>query len=255
MNRSHIRNGKTLLSLAGMLVLLLLVAACGSQPAAQDTSTGSETASGDTAGSDTMDSDAMDGDAMDGDAMDGDAMDGDAMDGDAMDMDDGHSMGNMSGGSNSAAYMLLRNTSDADDALVRASTAVADTVELHTVEMTDDGVMKMRPVPQIDIPAGGETSLQPGGFHVMLLGLKHDLKEGETVDLTLTFENAGDVTITAPVHMMEPEEPATQVEGPVAVQGAWVRAAVAVHTQSSDEPSGDESSMDTTMDTTMDEQE
>jgi copper(I)-binding protein len=106
-----------------------------------------------------------------------------------------HSMGS---GSNSAAYMMLVNESDTPDALIRASTAAAETVELHTVVM-EDGVMMMRPVTQIDVPASGETELRPGGFHVMLLGITDDLEEGETVDLTLTFENAGDVSISAPV--------------------------------------------------------
>jgi hypothetical protein len=107
-------------------------------------------------------------------------------------------MADMGSGSNSAAYMVLMNESDTADTLIRASTDIAETVELHTVIM-EDGVMMMRPVTQIDVPASGETELRPGGLHVMLLGITQDLEEGDTVDLTLTFENAGDVSISAPV--------------------------------------------------------
>jgi copper(I)-binding protein len=88
--------------------------------------------------------------------------------------------------------------SDTPDALIAADTDVAETVELHTVVM-ENNVMMMRPVEQIDIPASSETELRPGGFHVMLLGINQDLAEGETVELTLTFENAGDITVTAPI--------------------------------------------------------
>jgi hypothetical protein len=104
----------------------------------------------------------------------------------------------MQGGANSAAYMRIVNNSDTADALVAAATDAAETVELHTVIM-EDNVMRMRPVPQIEVPANDEASLQPGGYHVMLLGITRDLQEGDMVDLTLTFENAGDINITAPV--------------------------------------------------------
>jgi copper(I)-binding protein len=106
------------------------------------------------------------------------------------------------GGSNSAAYMTLINSGDTPDALIAAETDVAETVELHTVEMENE-VMKMRPVPQIDVPAQGEQMLKPGGFHIMLLGIQHDLKDGETVTLTLTFEKSGTMDVVAPVQMLK----------------------------------------------------
>lgn len=131
------------------------------------------------------------------------------------------------GGSNSAVYMHLANTSATADALIGASTDVAEVVELHTV-INEQGVMKMRPVPQIDLPANGTQQLKPGGFHVMLLGITQDLKEGDTIDLTLTFEQAGDVTITAPVMMIPPDvtdEPFLTYEH-ITITNPWVRAAV-----------------------------
>ncbi len=135
----------------------------------------------------------------------GDEM-GDEMDGE-MDMgsEEGGEMEHaMGSGSNSAAYMMLVNAGSSPDALISAATDVAQTVELHTVIMTDDGVMQMRPVEQIDVPANGETELRPGGFHVMLLDITQDLEEGQEVDLTLTFENAGEVQVTAPVQQAPP---------------------------------------------------
>lgn len=101
-------------------------------------------------------------------------------------------------GSTSAAYMTLVNNATAPDALVSAATDVAEVVELHTVQM-DDGVMRMRPVQQIDVPAGGSVALEPGGFHVMLIGLTQDLNEGDQVTLTLNFQNAGPVEVSAEV--------------------------------------------------------
>jgi copper(I)-binding protein len=98
---------------------------------------------------------------------------------------------------NSAAFMTIHNGGEADR-LVAASGDVAERVELHTHMMEGD-VMKMRQVEGIDVPAGGMATLQPGGFHVMLIGLKQPLNEGDSFPLTLTFEKAGDVSIEVTV--------------------------------------------------------
>jgi hypothetical protein len=117
-----------------------------------------------------------------------------------MDIPEGEADGEMEGmgGSTSAAYMTLSSATGESDALVSASTDAAETVELHTVIM-EEGVMRMRPVTQIEVPAEGETHLEPGGYHVMLINITRDLSEGDTVELTLTFEQAGEVQVTAPV--------------------------------------------------------
>ncbi len=99
---------------------------------------------------------------------------------------------------NGAAFMLLTNAGDQADYLVGAATDVADRVELHQHTM-EDGVMKMRPVEKIEIAPGGEALLKPGGLHVMLLGLKAPLKEGERFPLTLTFEEAGPLEVEVAV--------------------------------------------------------
>lgn len=132
------------------------------------------------------------------------------------------------GGSTSAAYMTLRNSGDTSDALVAASTDAAETVELHTV-IEEGGVMKMRPVPQIDIPAAGEQQLRPGGYHVMLIGITRDLNEGDTVHLTLTLEKGGALELAVPVRMMPPEGEVSEISassGAITVVAPWVRAAV-----------------------------
>lgn len=101
-------------------------------------------------------------------------------------------------GANGAAYMTLTNDGDADDTLVSVSTDAAETVGLHETS-THDGSMSMREVDGIDIPAGGDAMLEPGGLHVMLIGVTQDLADGDTVDLTLTFDNAGEQTVSAEV--------------------------------------------------------
>lgn len=97
-----------------------------------------------------------------------------------------------------AAYFTLRSGGKAGHALVKAASPVARAVELHTV-VHEGGMMKMRPVPRIEVKAGGETKLQPGGLHVMLIGLTRPLPEGADVALTLTFEDGSTKQIAAPV--------------------------------------------------------
>ena len=131
-----------------------------------------------------------------------------------------------------AAYMKI--TSPVDDALVGASVSsdIAGTVEIHETVMADegdmgddmstettmaddmstettmaddmgddmgDGAMTMQPVDSIELPAGEEVALEPGGYHIMLLDLVAPLEVGDTFDIVLTFENAGEVTVTAEV--------------------------------------------------------
>lgn len=97
-----------------------------------------------------------------------------------------------------AAYMILRNTGKQDAALVKAESPAARAVELHTV-ISEGGMMKMRPVPKMEVKAGGEARLQPGGFHIMLIGMKEPLKEGASVSLTLNFDDGSKLSVTTPV--------------------------------------------------------
>jgi len=97
-----------------------------------------------------------------------------------------------------AAYMTIENHTGADIALRSANTEVAQTIELHKMELID-GIMKMHRVGTIDIPAGGTAELKPGGYHLMVIGLKKELKEGDKVTITLAFSNDLRKTITIPV--------------------------------------------------------
>jgi periplasmic copper chaperone A len=97
-----------------------------------------------------------------------------------------------------AAYLTVRNQGDADDRLVGIATEVADRAELHSSVM-QDGVMRMRPVEAIELPAHGEAVLAPGGLHVMLIGLKGPLEEGKSFALTLSFEEAGEVEVVTTI--------------------------------------------------------
>jgi periplasmic copper chaperone A len=97
-----------------------------------------------------------------------------------------------------AAYLTVRNGGDQDDRLVGVSSEVADKAKLHSSVM-QDGVMKMRAVEGLDVPAHGEAVLEPGGLHIMLIGLKAPLEEGKSFALTLEFENAGEIEVTTTV--------------------------------------------------------
>jgi hypothetical protein len=97
-----------------------------------------------------------------------------------------------------AAYLTVRNGGDADDRLIGVATEVADRAELHASDI-QDGVMRMRPLEAVAVPAHGEAVLAPGGLHVMLIGLKAPLEEGGSFALTLTFENAGEIEVTATI--------------------------------------------------------
>ncbi|SDH84028.1 copper chaperone PCu(A)C [Roseospirillum parvum] len=94
-------------------------------------------------------------------------------------------------------FMQLISSGDADR-LIAAASPVAEVVELHT-HIHDNGVMRMRAVPFMEIPAGSTTALKPGGLHVMLIDLKAPLKEGSLIPLSLTFEHGGTVDIEVPV--------------------------------------------------------
>ncbi len=98
------------------------------------------------------------------------------------------------------AFLTVRNAGQTPDRLVGARTSVAQAVELHeTIE--ENGVMKMRPVAGgFEVPAGGKLELKPGGGHMMFVGLSSALKQGEQIEITLSFEKAGDITLNVPVH-------------------------------------------------------
>lgn len=97
-----------------------------------------------------------------------------------------------------AAYLTITNEGAETDLLVAASTAAANTAQVHATAMVD-GVMKMRRVEAVEINPGEPTVLRPGGLHVMLMGLRAPLVKGQKFALTLTFEKAGAIEVDVPV--------------------------------------------------------
>jgi copper(I)-binding protein len=106
------------------------------------------------------------------------------------------------------AFMTIANTGTAADRLTGGSSPVAGRVEIHTMTMEND-VMRMRQLEDgLEIPAGGEVTLKPGTFHVMLMDLKQPLKAGDKVPLTLTFKGSGALEtelVVKPAGTMAPE--------------------------------------------------
>lgn len=91
-------------------------------------------------------------------------------------------------------YLKITNTGNTPDRLVSGSVDFADRFEVHEMSM-DNGVMKMRPATGIEIKPGETVELKPGGLHVMFVGLKKQLEQGQRVKGTLVFEKAGKVDV------------------------------------------------------------
>jgi periplasmic copper chaperone A len=111
-----------------------------------------------------------------------------------------------------AGYMKITNTGTEPDRLVGGSVSFAQRFEVHSMTM-EQGVMKMREVKDgLEIKPGETVELKPGGFHVMFVGLKEPLKQGEDLNVTLKFAKAGTVEVKYPVE-------AVGAGGPAAGQG------------------------------------
>ncbi len=111
---------------------------------------------------------------------------------------------------NTAAYMTLKNGDAKDHALTGAANPASKTTELHT-HVHEGGMMMMRQVPRIELKSKQDTRLDPGGLHVRMIGLTKPLKAGDTVPVTLRFEDGSSTTVDAPVKM--PEAPAAMPAG------------------------------------------
>lgn len=103
-------------------------------------------------------------------------------------------------GPNAALYFTASG-GDEPDQLLGASTAIAADVQIHETTTNEDGTMSMRPVDGLDIPADGELILEPGGYHLMLVDVER-VEAGDEIDVTLIWENHGEMTI--PVEVVAP---------------------------------------------------
>jgi copper(I)-binding protein len=92
------------------------------------------------------------------------------------------------------AYLTITNNGPKEEVLLGARTAAAQRVEMHHT-IVSEGMARMRPLPQITIPAGSSVKVEPGGIHLMLVGLKAPLTAGDEIPLTLVFREAGDVEV------------------------------------------------------------
>ena len=103
----------------------------------------------------------------------------------------------------SAVYLAISNPSDVPVRLVGAEAERSGHTMIHE-SVIEDGVMKMRHVEAVEIPAGATVRLEPGGLHVMLMGVSPRLKAGERLSVTLRFEHAGEVVLAVPVRRSPP---------------------------------------------------
>jgi copper(I)-binding protein len=115
-----------------------------------------------------------------------------------------------------AVYFKIQNNASNQDTLTGATTAAAQSCEIHNMVM-EGNVMSMIPVPYgVEVPAGGMLSFDPNSYHLMLVNLNHDLLPGSTFDLTLQFQNAGAVPITVSVTTDTPND-----SGHITVTAPW----------------------------------
>ncbi|MFM9827877.1 MAG: copper chaperone PCu(A)C [Sphingomonas sp.] len=99
------------------------------------------------------------------------------------------------GQSAGGGFLTITNNGKQADRLISAASPAAEQVQIHTVSMTG-GVMRMRELPGgLEIPAGATVTLKPGGYHIMLVGLKAPLKQGTMVPAELRFQRAGKISI------------------------------------------------------------
>ena len=93
----------------------------------------------------------------------------------------------------SAAYMTITNNSDDDIIVTNVTSSRVETIEIHMTSMDEQGIMSMDKLDALSVPAHGAITLAPGGTHLMILGIKKLLQEGDSFTLTL-HTNSGDTT-------------------------------------------------------------
>jgi len=101
----------------------------------------------------------------------------------------------------SAAYFLITNFEESEDALVGVESDVAQLVEVHESYEREEGMMGMREVPEVTLPAQSTVRFEQGGLHIMLIQVTRTLADGDTFELTLNFSNSEPQTIEVPVRL------------------------------------------------------
>jgi copper(I)-binding protein len=110
-------------------------------------------------------------------------------------------------------YVTITNTGTAPDRLIGGKTDIAGRFEIHEMSM-DKGVMKMRMLPKgLEIKPGETVTFKPGGYHIMFVGLKHQLMQGQHFKATLKFEKAGDVDVDFAIQGIAAQAPSGAASG------------------------------------------
>lgn len=122
--------------------------------------------------------------------------------------------GTVTGQAETGAFMTIKSTEALK--LMGASTPVAHKVEIHRMEM-DQGVMRMRPMNSLEIPANSAVALKPGSYHVMLFGVSKPLAAGEMVPMKLQFQNKEGKTISTTIQAAV--RPFNEVHGDTKMHG------------------------------------
>ena len=131
--------------------------------------------------------------------------------------------GDAEGRGNGAGYMTITNKGTAPDRVNCVSDDASEQCQIHSMTM-DGGVMRMRPVEGgLEIKPGETVTLKPGGFHVMFLDLTHPLVQGQSVEATLKFEQAGTVEVEYPIAAIGAPAPGAAGGGTMNMQGPAAR--------------------------------
>jgi periplasmic copper chaperone A len=110
-------------------------------------------------------------------------------------------------GENGAVYFVLQNNSREQDELIDVSSDLTDSVEMHKSSMLEGtDVMQMDRVTSVTLDAGSEVAFAPGELHVMLVGVKNELRSGDVVEITLHFRNHADIPVNVSVVEFAPDE-------------------------------------------------
>ena len=139
--------------------------------------------------------------------------------------DEAHDMGDMDMGVSgvSGAYMLVEHNGEEDVTLVSASAEGVGAVEIHESTMENDIMRMVHMEDGLMIPAGESVELRPGSYHIMMMQLEKDLIEGETVSITLEFDNDSSITLDVPIVSENPEDGLSVDNNGIVVSSAWAR--------------------------------
>lgn len=102
-----------------------------------------------------------------------------------------------------AMYLSVKNNTPEAESLLSVETDIADKAEFHETYINEEGISRMRQIKEVEIPPSGRVALEPGGKHVMLIGLRGNLKRGEDIGVVLRFRNSGTLELDAKVKGIE----------------------------------------------------